>query len=265
MLELDLATVLFQVLNFLVLTALLYKFMFGPIMQRVQARAAEKERLAHEMAEDRQAVADMRAELEKRLTHADKEAADIINQAQEKADAEREQLLQEAYAEAEQILERAQTDTLALKKQTLADFHDELLDTILEISVQVMYHVAPTELQGVLVEQLKDRIWEMGRSDIERVEKIRRGLGERTPTAYITTAQPLTPEQQGSLVRTFSALADRNVNLEMSTDPSLAAGLRVRLGDIVVDNSLAGQMDELRHNVTQSLQEWTSGGKSSDE
>jgi F0F1-type ATP synthase delta subunit len=60
-------------------------------------------------------------------------------------------------------------------------------------------------------------------------------------------------------------LADRNVNLEMNTDPSLSAGLRVRLGDIVVDNSLAGQLDELRDNVAQSLQEWTSGGKSSDE
>ncbi len=265
MLELDLATVLFQVLNFLVLTALLYKFLFGPIMQRVQARAAEKERLAQEMEEDRQAVADMRSELEERLEHADQEAAAIINQAQEKADAEREQLLQEAEAEAEQILERAQTDTLALKKQTLAEFHDELLDTILEISGQVMHRVAPTELQEVLVEQLKDRIWEMGRSDMERVEKIRSGLGERTPTAHITTAQPLSPDQQGSLVRTLSALADRNVNLEMDTDPSLAAGLRIRLGDIVVDNSLAGQLDELRDNVAQSLQEWTAGGKSDDE
>jgi len=46
--------------------------------------------------------------------------------------------------------------------------------------------------------------------------------------------------------RTFTALADRHVNLELRTDPNLAAGLRVRLGDMVVDNSVAGDSQSVR-------------------
>ncbi|HEC33912.1 MAG TPA: hypothetical protein ENI37_04275, partial [Chloroflexi bacterium] len=57
-----------------------------------------------------------------------------------------------------------------------------------------------------LVQQLSDRIWELGRSEMERVETFRRSLGDRAPTAYVTTARPLSPEQQGLLARTFTAL-----------------------------------------------------------
>jgi F-type H+-transporting ATPase subunit b len=255
MLNLDWATVLFEILNFLVLTALLYNYLFRPVMHNVKERAAEKKRLAQEIAREREAATRLRAELEERLAHADKEAATIIVQAQAQAQAEQEELLQETYAEAERILTRAQADAHRLQKQALAEFHDELLDTILDISGQIINRAAPPDLHDALVQQLNDRIWELGRSEMGRVETIRRSLGERMPTAYVTTARPLSPEQQRLLVRTFSALADHNVSLELTMDPALAVGLRVRLGDMVVDNSMAGQLAQLRQDVAQALRD----------
>lgn len=255
MLNLDWATIVFEILNFLLLTVLLYRFLFQPVMRNVRERAAEKERLAREMAQDRQAAARARAELEERLARADEEAAAIITRAQQQAEVERTELLQEAYAEAERILARAHTDAHRLQQQAMADFHDELLDAILDISGQVIHRTAPPELHHALVQQLNNRIWELGRSEIQRVETIRRSLGERAPTAFVTTAQPLSPELQGLLVRTFSALADHSVHLELRTDPALAVGLRVRLGDMVVDNSIGGQLAELRQDVAQALRD----------
>ncbi|HEC33475.1 MAG TPA: hypothetical protein ENI37_02025, partial [Chloroflexi bacterium] len=54
---------------------------------------------------------------------------------------------------------------------------------------------------------------------------------------------------------TFTALADRHVNLELKTDPALAAGIQVRLGDTLVDNSIGGQLAEMREAVSQALRE----------
>jgi hypothetical protein len=125
----------------------------------------------------------------------------------------------------------------------------------LDISGQVIGRVAPTEVHDKLAQQLNDRIWELGRSDMERVETFRLSLGDRAPTAYVTSAQDLSSEQQGELARTLTALADRHVNLELKTDASLAAGLQVRLEDIVVDSSIAGQLDELQDKVTEALKE----------
>jgi len=80
-------------------------------------------------------------------------------------------------------------------------------------------------------------------------------LGDREPTAHVTTAESLTLEQQGLLARTLTALADRHVDLEVRIDPDLVAGVRVRIGDIIVDSSIAGQLDELRDKALDALNE----------
>jgi F-type H+-transporting ATPase subunit b len=255
MLNLDFATIAFQIINFLALAALLYYFLFRPVMSGVKARAAEKERLARKMTQDQEEVGKLRAELEERLANADEEAAAIITEAQEQAEAERTALLEEAQAEAERILVEAHADAQRLRQQAVEDFHEDVLDAILEISGQVIGRTTPPEVHDALVQQLNDRIWELGRHEMERVETIRRSLSDRAPTAYVTSAQPLSAEQQGQLVRTFTALADRHVNLELRIEPDLAAGLRVRLGDMVVDNSIAGQLNGLREAVSKALRE----------
>jgi F-type H+-transporting ATPase subunit b len=255
MLNLDFATIAFQIANFLALTALLYYFLFQPVMSRVKERRAEKERLVREMAQDREEAEKLRAELEARLAEAEEEADEIIAEAQKRAEEERAALLEETHEEVERILAEAHTDAHRLHRQAVEQFHEELLDAILDISGQVIGRVAPPEVHDKLAQQLNDRIWELGRSDMERVETFRLSLGDRAPTAYVTSAQDLSSEQQGELARTLTALADRHVNLELKTDASLAAGLQVRLEDIVVDSSIAGQLDELRDKVTEALKE----------
>jgi len=255
MLNLDFATIAFQIANFLALTALLYYFLFQPVMGRVKERRAEKERLAREMAQDREEAEKLRAELEARLAEAEEEADEIIAEVQKRAEEERAALLEETHEEVERILAEAHTDAHRLHRQAVEQFHEELLDAILDISGQVIGRVAPPEVHDKLAQQLNDRIWELGRSDMKRVETFRLSLGDRAPTAYVTSARDLSSEQQGELARTLTALADRHVNLELKTEASLAAGLQVRLEDIVVDSSIAGQLDELRDKVTEALKE----------
>ncbi len=259
MLNLDIWTIAFQIINFLALVAALYYLLFRPVMRSVKERAAEKEQLAHELAQERQEASRLQAELEARLAHTDEEVAAIIATAREQAEAEQRVLLQETRAEVERILVEAHADAHRLRQQAVDESHDDLLDAILEISGWAINRAAPPEVHDTLVQQLSDRIWELGRSEMERVETFRRALGDRTPTAYVTTARPLSPEQQGLLARTFTALADRHVNLELKTDPSLAAGIKVRLGDTLVDHSIGGQLAELRETVSMALKERMAG------
>ncbi len=251
----NLATIIFEMLNFLALVVVLYFILFKPIMKRVEERAQQKAALLQQIREDQAAAATLRAELETRLASAETEAATIISEAQDKAEHERAELLKETQAEVERILVEAHADAYRVRKQAVDEFHEELLDAILEISGMVVGQLAPDGMHLSMIQQLSDRIWELGRGDMARVESFRRSLGDRAPTAYVTTARPLSSEMQGLLARTFTALADRNVNLDIQVDPSLAVGVRVRLGDIVVDNSIAGQLDGLRENVALTLKE----------
>jgi F-type H+-transporting ATPase subunit b len=255
MLSLDWATIAFQVVNFLVLAAVLYRFVFRPVMARVQERRAEKEGLMKQIREDRQEAERLRHELEERLANAEESADQIVAQGQKRAEAERQQMLQEVEAQIEDMLADAREDVGQLHQRAVDEFHDELIDAVLDISAQIIGQVAPDEVHGRLLGQLTDRIWEMGRQDMERVRAFRRSLGERTPTAYVTTAKPLSPQQQGELARTLSALADRSVDIQLETDLSLAAGMRVRLADIVVDNSIAGRLSQVQEDASQALRD----------
>ncbi len=255
MLNPDLTTVILQIVNFLVLAGLLYLLFFRPMMRKVQARLAEKERLRAQLMADQAEAARLRAELEARLRNLDEEAARRIAEAHERAERERMAILRQVQEEVEHLLAEAQVDAYRIRTQALDEFHEQLVDAILAISAQVIERVAPDELHEALVRQLNDRIRELGRREVARVEAFRRSLGDRTPTVTITSARPLSPDLQGLLVRTFSALADRTPRLELRTDPRLALGLRVRLGDMMVDNSVAGQLEEVRESVLAGLRE----------
>jgi F-type H+-transporting ATPase subunit b len=255
MLSLDWATIAFQAINFLILAGLLYRFVFRPVMGRVRERRAEKEALMEQIREDRQEADRTRQELEERLAHAEQEADQIVTQGEKRAEAERQQMLEEVEDQIGQMLDDARQDVQQMRQRAVDEFHDELIDAILHVSAQVIGQAAPAEIHDRLLEQLTDRIWEMGRQEMARVRAFRRSLGERTPTAYVTTAKPLSSEQQGELVRTLAALADRTVDIQMEADPSLAAGMRVRLADIVVDNSIAGRLGELQEEASQALKE----------
>jgi F-type H+-transporting ATPase subunit b len=252
-LEIDVATIAFQLINFTILAVFLYRVLFRPMMERVEQRAREKARLVREMTADRQEAARLRSEMEDRLTRIDEEATAIVAGAREKIEMERVTLLEEVQSEVEAILEGAQVDASGIRRQVMDEFHDDLLDTVLAISGQVLQQTAPSELHDALVQQITSRIWELGRSEMDQVEMIRRSLADRAPTVHAVTAHPLSTEQQGQLVRTFSALADHNVNLEIETDAGLIMGLRVRLGDMVVDNSVSAQLEDLRETVSQAL------------
>ncbi|HDQ73313.1 MAG TPA: hypothetical protein ENN19_14655 [Chloroflexi bacterium] len=255
MLNLDLTTIVLQIVNFLIMAGVLYYLLFRPMMKQAREQAMEKERLMRKLAEERQKVETQRANLEDQLSDAEEEAERIINRARDRAEQTRTELLEEANEEIERMLSETHIDVRRMRRQAMEEFHDELLDAILSVSQQVIGRVAPDVTHDALVKQLNERIWKMGRSEMARVEAFRVSLGDREPTAYVTSAKPLSSEQQGELARTLTALADRHVDLDLRIDASLAAGLRVRLEDIVIDNTIAGQLQELRESVAQALKE----------
>jgi F-type H+-transporting ATPase subunit b len=257
MLDLNITTIILEIINFLVLTALLFHFVFRPVIRRVEARAAEKERLRVEMLAEREETARLKAEMESLLANVHEQVAEIVARAETRINREQRALLRSAQEEADRILTEAQTQSQEMQQHALDQFHDRLLDTIISISGQVIAKASPQEVHDSLFQQLNERIWEMGRSDIRQVNRLRRALGERTPVVHAETARDLSPEQRRKLISTFSALADRTVELETQVNPGLAAGVSVRMGDIIVNSSIAAQLNELREEVAQMLERQT--------
>lgn len=255
MLDIDIVTILAQVLNFLVIAAVLYFLFFKPILHRMNERAAAKEAILANAQEKEQQAEDKLSEIEQRLANIDSEIEDRLEEAYQKAQEERESLLEVTQNEAERILREAEKEAAKRQHQEIKELEEKLVDTILDISAQILRKTTPDVVHEKLIEELNSEIWDLGKSDMRQVRTIRESLTERTSTVYVTSARELPPEQQRSLIRTFSALADSNVNMEIEVEPNLIAGIRVRIGDLVVENTLAMELTELKSEVITTLEE----------
>ena len=255
MLDLDLVTILAEILNFLVFAVLLYFLLLKPAVKRIEERNREKEALLAEAHQKQQEADAKLREIEERLSHIDTEIEARLQEAYERAQDERESLLETTREEAEKILGEAEVEAAKRQQQEMIELQEQLVETIMDLSGQILSKTVPDSAHEKLIEELTAEIWDLGKSDMNQVRAIRESLAERTPTVNVSTAKELTPEQQRSLVRTFSALADSNVNMEIEVDPALIAGIQVRMGDLVVENTLEMELDKLKLDVVESLEE----------
>jgi F-type H+-transporting ATPase subunit b len=255
MLNLDIPTIVFEILNFLVLTVLLYQFLFKPVIRSVREKAEEKEALKKAAEENLAEAERYRSELEERLRQADGQVSNIVNEAQDRLEEMRTVIIGSARKEAERIIHEASLEARQVQQKAMADHFEELMAVIKEVSGQVISQSAPPEVHDNLVQQLNDRIWQLGSKEMEQVEAIRHSLDERSPTVFVETAHDLSIKHQQELMRTLTALIDRDVELELSTNPELILGIRVRVGDTIINSSIASQLDEILHEAAKEFED----------
>ncbi|MFZ4895867.1 F0F1 ATP synthase subunit delta [Plantibacter sp. Mn2098] len=64
--------------------------------------------------------------------------------------------------------------------------------------------------------------------------------------ATVTTATPIAPAQLERLERHLAASTGRQVKINQVIDPAVVGGIRVQVGDNVIDGSLAARINDLR-------------------
>jgi F-type H+-transporting ATPase subunit delta len=67
--------------------------------------------------------------------------------------------------------------------------------------------------------------------------------------AHVSTARALAPEQLTRLQAGLNRLYERDLKINVTVDPSLVGGVRVTVGDEVVDDTAAARLAELRRRL----------------
>lgn len=253
MLNFDLTTIIFQFVNFLILVIVLYFLLFKKLVQRSESRKKELEKLHQKTIQNYEESERLRSEMEDSLVNIKTKVDEYISKAKSELEVDRFQVLNDTKAEAEQILRRAKENVAFAQNQSSEKFHAELLDAMMEINLQILSKSTPDEIHDNLIKQINERVWELGKKEMRQVETIRKSLKDREPTVSVETAKPLTKKQLADLMRTFSALADKNVKLEIIDNKSLGSGARIRLGDFIVDNSYSSKFDEMKKDAAEEL------------
>ena len=67
--------------------------------------------------------------------------------------------------------------------------------------------------------------------------------------AQVRVAVALRPEEEQALRQALERYFQRPLQLEIILDPDILGGVRVRVGDTVIDGSLRGKLEALRHHL----------------
>lgn len=88
---------------------------------------------------------------------------------------------------------------------------------------------------------------------IEQVQKAFRdrfNATRRRATVTVTSALPLDEGTTSELRQLLSKQLEKEVQMETAVDPALIGGLVLRVEDQVIDNSIRGRLEALRHSLS---------------
>jgi len=250
MLELDWATILFQIVNFVVLLALLNRFLFKPLRAKLNERRGVIAGSLQNAREQEAEAARLRAEWEERMRIVEQQKEETLRAAELEVAKRSAHLLEEARARLDQLTEEMRTDLRRERNEIIVRQYDEVLDTIVALAANVVQSVTTRRTHDDLVTNFCASIYQLPQTD---VQEYRRLLMGRVPTASVTTPVALTPEQVNTVTDTLSSLIDRRLELQTSVDPELIAGIQVRLADKLMDNTVRHRLDLTRERVRADL------------
>ncbi|MBR5143455.1 MAG: F0F1 ATP synthase subunit B [Clostridia bacterium] len=134
----NLWTMIFAWVNLLILYLLFKKFLFVPIKNMIDQRQKEIDDIYSDADSARKSAAELKAEYEEKMSHAEEESEQILKKAVRKAQLKEEEILKEANLQASRTLERAQEQIELEKKQAINEVKDQVSSMAIGIASAVI-------------------------------------------------------------------------------------------------------------------------------
>lgn len=152
------ATLLAQVVNFIVLLVILGKFAYKPLMRVLDER---RERIANDLdsaEKTRNEAAALKEDYSKKLAEARSEAAAIVAKAEKAADKVHSDSIAEAQAEKEQMIKAAKQTIEQEKQQAMAEIRTQVIVLATEIAGKVVAEKLNSDDDKKLIEKTADSV-----------------------------------------------------------------------------------------------------------
>lgn len=79
-----------------------------------------------------------------------------------------------------------------------------------------------------------------------------RDLREGVLNAYVTTARGLDPDQLEDIVQRLEKISGKQIKMHEKVEPKVLGGLRIKVGDHIVDGTLRYRLDRLKRELVAS-------------
>lgn len=235
-LGINLGFLIVQIIGFIILFLTLNAWIYKPMVNMMETR---KQKIAQGL-EDARIAAEARSDAEKEaakiIADAQAEAGNIVREATERAAVAGKEVKTAAEAEAAGIREAAKAEAELERNRILGDLRGQVAALAIAAANKIVGEALDEKKQRALLDEFFSGV----RSG--KVVMVEGGFtGE---SAEVTSALPLTSDEQEAVKKSFSAK-----EIAFKVDPSILGGLVVKIGDKVLDGSVAGKLEGLRQSL----------------
>ena len=240
-LGLNLGYLLVQIFNFIILFIVLRAWVYYPILELLEkrrtsiAQGLEDARIAAEARENAE------AEAKQILAKAQAEAAEKLREATQRSDAAGREIITQAEEEAAKIRQDALADAEQERDKILAEVRGQIAALAMAATQKLVGEALDEKRQHELIDEFFSGI-KSGKVVV---------LDDSTlsgPSAEIISAVPLTDAEKETIRHDIiEKVGSQTVTFRV--DPNILGGLVVKVGDKVLDNSVAGQMEYMRQSL----------------
>lgn len=240
-LGLNLGYLFVQIFNFLIIFVVLKKWVYAPVLTMLDKR---RETIAQGL-EDARVASDARASAEEEAAKikadAQAEANKVVREANERAQDVAKEVKAEADAEAAKSREAALAEAEVERERVLGDLRGQVAALSISATQKLIGDTMDEKRQRVLLDEFFSGV-KAGKVVVLS------DAGFKGESAEITSALPLTDKEQNTVKKDVLAKVGAQA-VTFRVDPSILGGLVIKVGDKVLDDSVAGKLEGLRQSL----------------
>jgi F-type H+-transporting ATPase subunit b len=252
-------TVLAQIVNFLILVALLKHFLYGPITRAMTQR---EQTIAHqlEQAAQQEAVAQQEADRLRQMqqdfaAHRDQRLTELRSHLHD----ERLTLLAQAKDEVSQAKNRWYRALDQEKTSVLRRFRQQAAYQLAQTVRQVLTDLADADLEEHVVKVFLTRLRQLPASEQQSLQQAL-ALADGAPIV-IRSSWPLPADRQHAIAESLQIAEPHPLTLTFETNADLGCGLELRTPGYKLDWNLTAYLNNLEQTLAVTLE---NGGANSD-
>ncbi|MBP7690391.1 MAG: F0F1 ATP synthase subunit B [Anaerolineales bacterium] len=229
-------------LYFLLVVFVMARWVYTPVINALEAR---KQKIAQGLEDARVAAAaraNAEAEAKKVIAEAQAEANRRVSEATERAEKAAADVKAAAETERARILKAAEDDIVAERNRVLGDLRGQVAALAMSAANKLIKDTLDEQRQRALINDFFSGV-QAGRVVVLEGESV------AGTAAEVTSALPLTPAEQDTVKRDITSKMGATASVSFKVDPNILGGLIIRVGDKIIDGSVAGQLEGLRQAV----------------
>jgi F-type H+-transporting ATPase subunit b len=248
----DLWTIIFQIVNFVVLLFILKRLLFKPIREIMEKRRKVISDALGNAANTKQEAERLKEELKEKLRDQKNLRQETEAGMRAEVDEQRKQLIDAARKDAEKVVEKERAVFEMEKKKFEDGLREQAVETVSRFASNILKDISDEDLHRSILRKFQGK-----------VKDIASELAETMPaggaiTLKVAAAYSLNGDETDAIRKAFETALGAGVTLSFETDAALIAGVAVRADDKIYDFSLQGQIRTLGDRLSGTGNSWKS-------